>query len=724
MAQSGNTPTLAIKMSTGPIVIDGVLDEADWKDAMIAGDFFQNFPADTSASITKTDVMVTYDDHNIYIAAICWDDLPGDYIIQSLKRDFDPNVNDAFGVLVDPFNDKVNGFAFGVNPLGVQGEGLIEGGGFFGASGDWDNKWESSVKTYNDRWVVEMSIPLKTLRFSKDNPKWSINFVRVDLKRNEKSSWSHVPRNFNLLSPAFSGTLLFETAPKRPGSNIAVIPYLIGGVSQDYELNETPKLTGNTGMDAKIAVSSSLNLDITVNPDFSQVDVDKQIVNLTRFSLFFPEKRQFFTENADLFSQFGFRQIRPFFSRNIGLNRGRVIPILAGARLSGKLNNKQRIGLMSMQTEGVRFAIDDTSSELVKSQNYTVAVFEQRVFGRSNLKVILVNRQAFDGTESVPTDYNRVIGGDFVYASKNNEWFGKVFYHQAFSPDKLGDNFTHATWLMHNSEKFFAMWNHEYVGANYIAEVGFVPRNQVYDAVTESIIQKAYWRFEPMFGYKMYPKSGNINQHGPELYFSQYLNKDFETTEYLLKLEYVLKMNNSSQFAIEFSDNFINLPYESDITGTGGVPLAVGEYQYQNFSFYYGSSLREKSFFALAFDYGTFYNGTKASYNGNFGFRKQPWGIFSLDITRDEIVLPYPYENASITLLGPKAELSFTKSLFFTTYVQYNTQDGNVNINSRFQWRFKPMSDLFIVYTENYLPPTFDIKNRALVVKLVYWLGL
>lgn len=131
-----------------------------------------------------------------------------------------------------------------------------------------------------------------------------------------------------------------------------------------------------------------------------------------------------------------------------------------------------------------------------------------------------------------------------------------------------------------------------------------------------------------------------------------------------------------------------------------------------------------RSFFKLAFEYGSFYNGSKASYNGAYGFRKQPWGIFSLDITRDEIILPYPYDNASLTLIGPKVELSFTKSMFFTTFIQYNTQQENVNINSRFQWRFKPMSDLYIVYTENYLPPTFQVKNRALVIKLIYWLNV
>jgi len=328
------TPTLKIRKATAPIIIDGIIDEPDWKSADVAEDFFQNFPYDSSFAITKTQVKVTYDDQNIYVAAICYDDLPGDYVVQSLKRDFSYPISDAFAVYIDPFNDKLNGFSFAVNPLGAQREGLLQGGGFFGVTTSWDNKWYSKVKRKADRWIVEMAIPFKTIRYQENNITWGINFSRNDLKRNENSSWSPVPRNFNIGSTAFTGTLIFESPPKKPGTNISIIPYAIASTDQDFSSEGDVNQSGNSGFDAKIAVSPSLNLDITLNPDFSQVEVDRQIVNLTRFSLFFPEKRQFFVENSDLFSKFGFRQIRPFFSRNIGLNQGRIMPILAGARLS------------------------------------------------------------------------------------------------------------------------------------------------------------------------------------------------------------------------------------------------------------------------------------------------------------------------------------------------------------------------------------------------------
>ncbi len=724
LAKKKETPSLIIRKATGPMMVDGILDEPDWNSADIAEDFFQHFPYDSSYAITKTQVRLTFDDQNIYVSAICYDDLPGDYVVQSLKRDFSYPVSDAFAIFIDPFNDKLNGFSFAVNPLGVQREGLLQGGGFFGVTTSWDNKWYSAVKRMSDKWIVEMAIPFKTIRFQENNQTWGVNFSRNDLKRNENSSWAPVPRNFNIGSTAFTGTLVFESPPKKPGSNISFIPYAIGNTNKDYSDNSEINQAGNAGFDAKVAVSSSLNLDLTVNPDFSQVEVDRQIVNLTRFNLFFPEKRQFFIENSDLFSRFGFRQIRPFFSRNIGLHNGNVMPILAGARLSGKINKNLRIGLMNLQTEGVNLPLTDSTSEFVKSQNYTVAAFQQQVFGRSNIAAIFVNRQAFNGMEIDDIDYNRVVGFDYNIASENNRWLGKLFYHKSITPERNKDSYAHASWLMYNSEKIYAMWNHEYVGENYNAEVGFVPRNKLYNPDSGAYINRSYWRFEPIFGYKIYPESGSINNHGPNIYFSHYLDEGLKTTEYQVKLGYEIKMQSTSKFEFGLTENFTDLPFPTDITRTGSTNLPSGKYWYRNFTFHYISNKRALGYFSLAFDFGTFYNGMKTTYNGEYSFRKQPWGIFSINITKDEITLPDPYDNASLTLIGPKVELSFTKNIYFTTFIQYNTQIENVNLNTRFQWRFKPMSDFYIVYTENYLAPGFDVKNRALVLKFIYWLNV
>ena len=377
---------MRIKKAEGKIILDGDLSETDWQAADLAKNFQQTFPFDSSLAATNTEVMLTYDDKNLYVGAVCYDPIEGKHVIQSLKRDFSFPVSDAFAIFIDPFDDGANGFSFSVNPLGVQREGTLENGGGFGVSTAWDNRWFSEVKIENGKWIVEMKIPFKSIRYKSDISEWGINFARNDLKQNESSTWSWVQRGQNVANLAFTGKLIWDAPPKKAGSNVSLIPYGIVGVNQDYQGENETKVPWNLGMDAKIAVTSSLNLDLTIRPDFSQVEVDRQVTNLSRFSLFFPEQRQFFIENNDLFARFGFSRIRPFFSRRIGLESGNIVPILGGLRLSGKINKNWRIGFMSMQTEG-------GVPEGTRSRNFTVAAVQRRVFKRSNIGLIFVNKK-------------------------------------------------------------------------------------------------------------------------------------------------------------------------------------------------------------------------------------------------------------------------------------------------------------------------------------------
>lgn len=718
------TPALHIKKATSKIIIDGELNEPDWQTAETAKDFFQNFPADTSFALIKTEAFVTYNDENFYVAAICYDSIKGDYVIQSLKRDFSYPISDAFAVFIDPFYDQTNGFCFSINPLGVQREGVLEGGGVMGVTTNWDNRWYSEVKRYEDKWIVEMAIPFKSIRFKEGITSWGINFSRNELKLNENSSWSPVPRNFNVSSLANTGELIWDSSPKKAGANISIIPYVIGSANEDFIGDSVPRYKPNAGMDAKIAVTSSMNLDLTINPDFSQVEVDRQVTNLARFSLFFPEKRQFFIENSDLFSQFGFRQIRPFFSRRIGLYNGKAIPIIAGARLSGKVDENWRIGAMNMQT-----ARDSALG--LEAQNYSVMAFQRKVFSRSNIAGIFVNRQGFRNKDMMANDFNRVVGLDYNLASANNEWFGKIFYHQSIVPElsykpgekskiRFNDNYSHASFLLYNTRRIFAMWNHEYAGKNYSADVGFVPRIENYDAASAKVNYYSYWRFEPEVSYKFYPKSKFINYHGPEIYSSIYLDSAFQTTESFTKVGYLLKFANTSEVSIEAHKHFTKLFFPTDILQAGGIPLPAEHYHYNMVKINLLSNQRRKLNARISARYGGFYNGYFTATDGDIYFRIQPWGILGLNYSIDDIHLPSPYNSATLILLGPSFELSFTKSLFFTTFIQYNTQADNININSRLQWRFKPMSDFFVVYSDNY-DSKLGKKNRAIVLKFVYW---
>src|ERR1700754_1744248 len=336
---------LHIRRAEGPVRIDGFINEPAWQHAEKAGNFFMVLPMDTSHANLRTEVRMTYDDKNVYLVAECFDAGPGPDMVESLHRDFSFVKNDNFIFFIDPFEDQTSGFSFGANAAGGQWDGLMYEGGKVDLS--WDNKWSSVVRRYSDRWVLEIAIPFKTLRYRNGLTHWGINFSRNDLKGAEKSSWAPVPRQFPTASLAYTGVLVWDEEPPTSSSNVSIIPYALAGVTKDYADNKAAAFKKDIGGDAKIAVTPSLNLDLTVNPDFSQVDVDQQVIDLSRYQLFFPEKRQFFLENGDLFYNFGYSDIRPFFSRQIGLQQ----PIDFGARLTGKLDKDWRIGAMDIQTE-------------------------------------------------------------------------------------------------------------------------------------------------------------------------------------------------------------------------------------------------------------------------------------------------------------------------------------------------------------------------------------
>ena len=710
--------SIHIIKTTDEIIIDGIENESAWQHAESAGNFYRNNPDDNGNAKSLTTVKLLYDEKNIYVLATCYEDATNGYIIQSLKRDYSFPISDAFAISIDPFGDKTNGFNFGVNAVGAQREGLLSNGGNFGVTTDWDNKWFSKVTNYSDHWVAEMAIPFKSLRYNKNLSTWYVNFLRNDQVRNEISSWVHVPRVYNVGTLAFTGQLIWDTPPPEPGTNIAFIPFGISSFSvPDFSTSKKIKTLFNTGFDAKIGITSSLNLDITVNPDFSQVEVDKQVTNLTRFNIYYPEKRNFFIENSDLFAQFGFRQIRPFFSRQIGISNGMIIPILAGIRLSGKVNENWRIGIMSLQTK----AVDSLN---LKSQNYTVMAVQRKIFSRSNLEFIVVNRQAINNSSTESSDYNRVGGLEFDLQTTGNKYTGKVFYFRSLNTDTGYDAVSHATWLLYSSHKFSWEWNHEYVGENFISDVGFIPRLYNYDSEHHISVRKSYWRFEPVLHYLMYANSEKINYLELVSHGSLYLNKTFSTTEQTWSLAQNIYFKNSASILLVENYNLTRLIFNTDVTGSGGTLLPAGFYKWNDAQLTLNSNTRKKLNANTSVQYGNFYNGKKFSYSITASLRTQPWGIWSLNFSQDHVTLPDPYKGIDLYLIGPKFEFAFTRSLYFTTFFQYNTQIKNFNINGRLQWRFKPMSDLYIVYTDNYDTIHFGPKNKALVIKLNYWFSL
>ncbi len=702
-----------IHRAASPIQIDGVGDDAAWEKADLASNFHAVLPMDTSKAKVRTEVKMLYDDKHFYLMATNYDKMEGEYMVESLRRDFSFGRNDNFLLFIDPFDDQTNGFTFGSNAMGAQWDGqLFEGGQ---ANLNWDNKWESVVKSEDDKWVFEMRVPFKSIRYKEGIKRWGINFSRLDMKTTEKSAWAAVPRQFPTSSLAFTGVLLWDEAPPKAGTNISLIPYVASGLNKNYEAKSDTKTQLQVGLDAKVAVTSSLNLDLTINPDFSQVEVDRQVTNLDRFELFFPERRQFFLENGDLFSNFGYQTIRPFFSRRIGLNA----PIQFGARLSGKIDKKWRIGAMNMQT--------GKNKDGLPAQNFGIIALQRQIFARSNLSAIFINKQTFDYENAVKenptlTKYNRSLGFEYNLASSNNIWTGKFLFLKSFSPEKKPNDQTIAGHIQHSSRHWNYRVQYEYVGADYRAEVGFVPRLNYYAII-------------PQIGYLFFPKTkGAILSHGPAIATNFYFDKNIQQTENLAALSYRINFYNRSDLTIWTASDYVKLLRPFDPTNFVGDTLATGtEHNWHSAGFDYTSKPQTLFTYSISGRYGGYYaDGTRIRLNGEFGYRFQPyvalsfaWNYNHIDF-QDAAVLPENLKNKSydLWLIGTRLDITLTNKLFFTNFLQYNNQVQNINLNTRLQWRYSPASDLFIVYTDNYLSDNFSIRNRALVFKFTYWWNL
>ncbi|MFN4079658.1 MAG: DUF5916 domain-containing protein [Saprospiraceae bacterium] len=726
----------AVKTSDA-VRIDGLLDEVVWSTAPPVRNFRYQFPVDTGYTRFDTEVRICFDDKNLYIAAVCRQPRES-YTMQSLRRDFPGGASDVLNVLLDPTKDGLNGFLFGVNPLNVQREALIDNGS--SQSLEWDNRWSSAVQNYADHWEVEMAIPFKTLRYNVADGlnAWKVNFVRTKLQDWEVSSWYPIPRQFGPINLAFTGVLQWPQAPPKTGAAISLIPYVNLGYNADFQRkapdfeNRGPieKTPWSIGGDAKIGLGPGLNLDLTFNPDFSQVEVDRQVVNLSRFELFFPERRQFFLENRDLFALFGFPSSRPFFSRRIGLARNPTtgdnenIPILAGARLSGKLTDKLRIGALNMQTQRV----DWDENRTLPAANFTTLTFQRKVMKRSALGGILVNKINFtdnlsESQRAGALPWNRVAGLEYNLYSQDNRWEGEWYYHRSFSPDprKRGQSVAH--YLGFSDRRFNIRSGYMLVDSFYTAEMGFVPR-------------KGFQSFFPGLGFNFFPKDAKVNRWGAGLngdltYSLFWQNTDRRASAYL-----EAEMQDQSYASLRLTHEYTYLFEDFDPTnqyreGTSPLPANTG-YNYQQFSVNYFRSRAYDLQGSAALSAGQYFNGHIVAVSGEVLYRIQPYGIFALSYNYNRIRLPAPYASTSFWLLGPRAELSFSRSVFLSAFFQYNTQINNFNINTRLQWRFAPVSDLFLVYTDNSfaeaIPNTqtrfLSPKNRALVLKVTYWLNV
>lgn len=682
---------LHIRKATGPIKIDGLISEQDWTIAEKATDFRLVLPIDSGLASSPSEVVMTYDDKFFYLGATFFDTIPGKRIAESFRRDFVFGNNDNLLVFFDTFLDQTNGFSFGASVSGAKWDGMMSNGSSINLN--WDCKWDSKTVQYPDRWVIEMKIPFRSIRYKSGTDRWFVNFGRLDLKTNQKSAWAPMPRQFSTSNLAYTGVLQWDKPLPKSKMMFSLIPYIFGGVSRDFENSGATRYRKDFGVDAKLGISTSMNLDLTYNPDFSQAEVDQQVTNLDRFELFFPEKRQFFLENSDLFSSFGFSSITPFFSRRIGLDA----PVLAGTRLSGKLNNDWRIGFLDMQTE-------KTADQL--SRNFMVASVQRRIFSRSNISMILVNKEYTD--EPAAQLYNRIAGIDYNLATSNNKLTGKFFYHRSFTPENPEKQFAQGASLAFNSRHVHAALYQASVGKNYVAEAGYVPRT-------------GYRLLNPELSYLWVPNK-RIISHGPSATATYYSDFDNRQLDHEITLMYKFEFRDRSIFDLGMKDQYTRLENDFDPTHISQTTLAAGSEYSTRLAFAdYTSDTRRLLNFAASASTGGFYSGNMNQFKGQMTYRYQPYLNLTMNFSYNSISLPQPFSDTHFWLFGPKIDLTMSDKVFFTSYVQYNEQINNMNVNLRFQWRYQPVSDLFIVYTDNYYTGNWSPRNRALVVKLSYW---
>lgn len=707
-----------------PILIDGEIDDI-WAEADSAYDWMQYFPYDSSLAVNQSVAKVLYDDKNVYVLGIMYSDSKDrEYVTPSLRRDFRGAANDNFTIILDTFQDQTNAFTFGINPFGVRREGLVANGGSGQSSFslDWDNVWRGESKIYEGYWVAEMAIPLNSLRFNEGQTNWNINFYRIDSENAERSTWTPIQRNFSLFNLASTRVAEWEEPTKRSGKNISFIPYVAGNYNQNFEEGQDAQTGFNAGFDLKFGITPGLNLDLTVNPDFSQVEVDQQVTNLDRFEIFFPERRQFFLENADLFANYGIRGTRPFFSRRIGVSRDEstgqniqsAIPL--GVRLSGKANDNLRVGVLSMQ-------VADNDGASLPSYNYSMVSLQQKVFARSNISAFMVNKQTFENpkeySDSLYNEWDRTFGADFNLASADNKITGKLFYHRNIREADVDSTFSTGMELQYSVPEWSLNMRGQIVGANYAPEVGFVRRTD---------IQQLAMTYRKRF----FPANGGVQRHGPGLDFDVVGNDTYGMLDWDINILYDITWRSSAEFSMRLRRQYTYLFNGFDPSGSGGLPLPANtEYTNNLIIASYQSDERKELSFELSTRTGEYFNGMRYNLEGSLQWRYQPLGFTSIDFAYNGIRLPTPYNSANLFLIGPRFDFTFSKKLFWTTYVQYNSQIENVNINSRLQWRFAPVSDFFLVYTDNYLAESQEgfiqfggSKSRALVFKMTYWLNL
>jgi hypothetical protein len=687
------------------ITLDGLLEEPVWKLALPATDFVEQQPHVGEISPERTEVRFLYDDDNLYVGVILYDS--GAPVVTSITYDFQSTESDNVNLVIDSLHDRRSAFSFTTNPAGGKRDQQVSNDGQ--ANLDWTGVWDVRSSMNGEGWTTEFAIPFKTLRFSKSaSQEWGLNIGRRSMRTKENSQWSPVPLRYSQFRISLAGTLTgLENI--RQGRNLKIKPFVTGGILQsraangDLEtLQSLNKLKGyDGGLDLKYSLTPSVTLDATYRTDFAQVEVDQQQVNLTRFGLFFPEKRDFFLENVGNFSfgtGVGYRQgqtnLVPFFSRRIGLSAaGTPIPILGGARVSGKVNQYD-FGFLEMKTD---------SLGTIPSNNYLVGRIKRNLFRNSWVGSILTNRSS-----TLTADYNRVYGVDahFQFFQKlefDSFLLGSGTGAYKLSPGKSGKNQARRFQTAWIDDELAISGEYNAVQTNFNPEMGFIQRGNV-SQYSGDFVWKPQFRNSNTVQYLTFGTSADYYQNGS--------TEKVETRAQDATLGITFKDASSLTFVTTQTFDRLVSPFRI----RPGLSIPAGDYKYIAYSPSFRTNPSRKISGSGNATWGEFWNGRQKSYAGGLGLKPNYHLSMDLSYRRNDVRL----SNGSFTtdLLGARFTYGFTPRAFLNAFFQYNTDTHQLSSNIRFNITHHPLSDLYLVYNDTRDTVSGQLVGRAFTIKL------
>ena len=664
------------------IKIDGVLNETAWTNAETISDFRQQEPKEGEPASEKTEIKVLFDDKNLYFAIRAFDSEPTKINARELVRDASFSNDDKVEILLDTYHDKRNAFRFAVNPLGTQQDALITDEGR-DVNISWDAAWISEGKRDAQGWTVEIAIPLTTLRFEQGLDTWGFNVARTIRRKNEDVLWTSWQREFGLERVSQAGELIGVGEIKRRRL-VEVKPYLSGGWQQGVPRvgasGTGAGTSGKFGLEvAKIGITPSLTAEFTANPDFGQAEVDNQVVNLSRFSIFFPEKRDFFLENSGvfLFGRQGANQL--FFTRRIGLNqRGQLIPIDYGAKITGKIGD-YNVGFLQVQT---RNAGKSNTNLFVPRQQFTVARVKKDILKRSSIGAIFVNRQG--ATSFGGSRYNRAYGFDAEF-NLTDHYTIKGFFARSETPGiKSSINSARIdSEFENNLFRFVAVY--EDVGKNFNPEVGFIER----EGIRQYFAQAAY---------KPRPKF---------LPFVRQMEFEVQTENYYDRRGNLSSRQHELSWRTEFKNSAVLFfrPFE-DVTDVltepfqirPGIVIPVGTYHFNRPRFQFTSDQSKQIVLTGRYKWGNFYSGKRDEVSAGISYRPNEHFLFDLSNSYNNVRLPQG--NFTTNLFTGKVNFNLSRKMLTSALLQLNSASRVSALNIRFRYIYRPNSDFFIIYNQ------------------------